>query len=317
MAATRRANAQRAGQSAIQEIAIAQGRDVSRSPTGQLQLGEPDPSKAIGKYAVRPSGLMQSQVEELPGGFKAVYDREGRLVGTNLPNVSPLDATDRAAVNRGEGTVAEGQSLRAAMDKAVRAAQQARPAAASLAEAGFTPLGGAAEQVAAEESAFMPPLPTPTPTPPAPTSPQGPSAASVFRETVPSFSDSVRQLPPMRPATPAETVRGATSSDPFSALLAQQPPMVAPTESAPPNKWEDMLSFSSMRNALPSELREGGEALLRAFLRAQQAAQVMGGEAPSAPRPPTERDAEVDQRLRDYASLTVNPLAYLFRAFTK
>lgn len=129
-AAARRANALRAGQSAIQETAIAQGRDVSQSPTGQLQLGEVDPSKAIGRFAVRPSGLMQSQVEELPGGFKAVYDREGRLVGTNLPGVSTLDATDRAAFNRGESTVAERQGLREAMDKAVRDAMQARPAAA-------------------------------------------------------------------------------------------------------------------------------------------------------------------------------------------
>lgn len=129
-AAARRANQMASGAQAIRETAIAQGRNVAVSPEGQIQISDPDPSKAIGRFAVRPSGLMQSQVEELPGGFKAVYDREGRLVGTNLPNVSPLDATDRAAVNRGEGTVAEGQSLRAAMDKAVRAAQQARPAAA-------------------------------------------------------------------------------------------------------------------------------------------------------------------------------------------
>lgn len=130
-AATRRANALRAGQSAIQETAIAQGRDVGRSPTGQLQMGEPDPSKAIGRFAVRPSGLMQSQVEELPGGFKAVYDREGRLVGTNAPvqvkadaaTKSPgefMDAADRAAFNRGEGTAAEQAALYPAMEAAVR-----------------------------------------------------------------------------------------------------------------------------------------------------------------------------------------------------
>ena len=176
-AAARRSNQMARGAQAIRETAIAQGRNVAVSPEGRIQISDPDPAKALGRFAVRPSGLMQSQVEELPGGFKAVYDREGRLVGTNAPVQVKADAATKSP---GEGTVAEGQSLRAAMDKAVRAAQQARPAAATPAEAGFTPLGGAAEQVVAEESAFMPPLPlplptpTPLPTPPAPTSPQGP-----------------------------------------------------------------------------------------------------------------------------------------------
>ena len=130
-AAARRTNQMARGAQAIRETAIAQGRNVAVSPEGQIQISDPDPSKAIGKYAVRPSGLMQSQVEELPGGFKAVYDREGRLVGTNAPvqvkadaaTKSPgefMDAMDRAAFNRGEGTAAEKAALSPAMEAAVR-----------------------------------------------------------------------------------------------------------------------------------------------------------------------------------------------------
>lgn len=138
-AAARRANQMARGAQAIRETAIAQGRNVAVSPKGQIKIDEKiDPSKAIGKYAVRPSGLMQSQVEELPGGFKAVYDREGRLVGTNVPFEVPsdpatkspgefMDAMDRAAFNRGEGTAAEQAALYPAMEAAVRQQRKVVP----------------------------------------------------------------------------------------------------------------------------------------------------------------------------------------------
>lgn len=146
-AATRRTNQMARGAQAVRERAIAQGRDVSVSPGGQIQIGEADPYKAIGKYRTLPSGLSVDQVENLPGGFKAVYDREGRLVGTNAPlpeiasdrpdpnNVDkfgnaamlPMDAIDRAAINRGEGTVAELSRLYPAMEEAVRNQRNYRP----------------------------------------------------------------------------------------------------------------------------------------------------------------------------------------------
>lgn len=137
-AAARRANQMASGAQAIRETAIAQGRNVAVSPEGRIQISDPDPSKAIGKYAVRPSGLMQSQVEELPGGFKAVYDREGRLVGTNVPFEVPsdpatkspgpfMDAIDRAAFNRGDSTAAERAALYPAMEAAVRQQRKVVP----------------------------------------------------------------------------------------------------------------------------------------------------------------------------------------------
>jgi hypothetical protein len=141
-AATRRTNQMARGAQAIRENAIAQGRDVSVSPEGQIQIGEADPYKAIGKYRTLPSGLSVDQVENLPGGFKAVYDREGRLVGTNAPVQVPadaatkspgpfMDALDQAAFNRGEGTAAEKAALYPAMEAAVRQARMAKPAVAT------------------------------------------------------------------------------------------------------------------------------------------------------------------------------------------
>ena len=137
-AAARRANQMASGAQAIRETAIAQGRNVAVSPEGRIQISDPDPSKAIGRFAVRPSGLMQSQVEELPGGFKAVYDREGRLVGTNVPFEVPsdpatkspgpfMDAIDRAAFNRGDSTAAERAALYPAMEAAVRQQRKVVP----------------------------------------------------------------------------------------------------------------------------------------------------------------------------------------------
>lgn len=140
-AAIRRTNQMSRGAQAVRERAIAQGRDVGVSPEGQIQIGDPDPYKAIGKYRTLPSGLSVDQVENLPGGFKAVYDREGRLVGTNAPVQVPadaatkspgqfMDALDKAAFNRGEGTAAEKAALYPAMEAAVRQARMAKPAAA-------------------------------------------------------------------------------------------------------------------------------------------------------------------------------------------
>lgn len=82
-------------------------------------------------FGPRPSGLMQSQVVELPGGGKAVYDREGRLVGTNIPVETGMSAADRADFNRGEGLTSERNALRPAMEEAVRKAMEARVAAQS------------------------------------------------------------------------------------------------------------------------------------------------------------------------------------------
>lgn len=141
-AAIRRTNQMSRGAQAVRERAIAQGRDVSVSPEGQIQIGDPDPYKAIGKYRTLPSGLSVDQVENLPGGFKAVYDREGRLVGTNAPVQVPadaatkspgqfMDALDKAAFNRGEGTAAEKAALYPAMEAAVRQARMAKPAVAA------------------------------------------------------------------------------------------------------------------------------------------------------------------------------------------
>lgn len=126
-AAIRRTNQMSRGAQAVREQAIAQGRDVSVSPEGQIQIGAPDPAKAIS--GVRPSGLMQSQVVELPGGGRAVYDREGRLVGTNIPVDTGMSAADRADLNRGQGLASERSALRPAMEDAVRKAMEARVAA--------------------------------------------------------------------------------------------------------------------------------------------------------------------------------------------
>lgn len=80
-------------------------------------------------FGPRPSGLLQSQVVELPGGGKAVYDREGRLVGTNIPVDTGMSAADRAGFNRGQGLASERSALRPAMEDAVRKAMEARVAA--------------------------------------------------------------------------------------------------------------------------------------------------------------------------------------------
>lgn len=158
-AAIRRTNQMSRGAQAVRERAIAQGRDVSVSPEGQIQIGAPDPYKAIGKYRTLPSGLSVDQVENLPGGFKAVYDREGRLVGTNAPVQVPadaatkspgqfMDALDKAAFNRGEGTAAEKAALYPAMEAAVRQARMAKPAAAP--GASVLPVSSAAPAPTAE-----------------------------------------------------------------------------------------------------------------------------------------------------------------------
>lgn len=128
-AAIRRTNQMSRGAQAVRERAIAQGRDVSVSPEGQIQIGDPDPYKAIGKYRTLPSGLSVDQVENLPGGGKAVYDREGRLVGTNIPVDTGMSAADRADFNRGQGLASERSALRPAMEEAVRQAMEARVAA--------------------------------------------------------------------------------------------------------------------------------------------------------------------------------------------
>jgi hypothetical protein len=128
-AAIRRTNQMSRGAQAVRERAIAQGRDVSVSPEGQIQIGAPDPYKAIGQYRTLPSGLSVDQVENLPGGGKAVYDREGRLVGTNIPVDTGMSAADRADFNRGQGLASERSALRPAMEDAVRKAMEARVAA--------------------------------------------------------------------------------------------------------------------------------------------------------------------------------------------
>ena len=122
-----------AGRSAVAERARAQGRSVTYDQAGNPVIGDVNPAQAIGQYAVRPSGLMQSQVVDLPQGGRAVYDREGRLVGTSAPVNTGLDATDRAAFNRGQGTVAEQTRLRSAMEEGVRKAMQAPVAAPAMA----------------------------------------------------------------------------------------------------------------------------------------------------------------------------------------
>jgi hypothetical protein len=143
-----------AGRSAVAERARAQGRSVTYDEAGNPVIGDVNPAQAIGQYAVRPSGLMQSQVVDLPQGGRAVYDREGRLVGTNISGISDLDATDRVAFNRGQGTVAEQGRLRSAMEEGVRKAMQAPMAAA----AATAPVAATA---AAPIAAALPPLATP------------------------------------------------------------------------------------------------------------------------------------------------------------
>lgn len=172
-AATRRTNQMSRGAQAVRERAIAQGRDVGVSPDGQIQIGEADPYKAIGKYRTLPSGLSVDQVENLPGGFKAVYDREGRLVGTNVPVQVPsdaatkspgqfMDALDKAAFNRGEGTAAEKAALYPAMEAAVRQARMAKPAAAP--GASVLPATPAAPAPAAKpvQEGLLPPIGLPS-----------------------------------------------------------------------------------------------------------------------------------------------------------
>ena len=172
-AAIRRTNQMSRGAQAVREQAIAQGRDVSVSPDRQIQIGAPDPYKAIGQYRTLPSGLSVDQVENLPGGGKAVYDREGRLVGTNVPVQVPsdaatkspgqfMDALDKAAFNRGEGTAAEKAALYPAMEAAVRQARMANPAAAP--GASVLPATPAAPAPAAKpvQEGLLPPIGLPS-----------------------------------------------------------------------------------------------------------------------------------------------------------
>lgn len=168
-AAIRRTNQMARGAQAVRERAIAQGRDVSVSPEGQIQIGDPDPYKAIGKYRTLPSGLSVDQVENLPGGFKAVYDREGKLVGTNVPVQVPsdaatkspgqfMDALDKAAFNRGEGTAAEKAALYPAMEAAVRQARMAKPAAAPGASVLPAATAAPATSVQPTQEGLLPPI---------------------------------------------------------------------------------------------------------------------------------------------------------------
>jgi hypothetical protein len=174
-AATRRANQLAAGRAAVEERKALQA------------MTQP-----------RPSGLMQSQVEELPGGFKAVYDRGGRLVGTNVPvqvkadaaTKSPgefMDAVDRAAFNRGEGTAAEQAALYPAMETAVREqrADTVRPRQATK--------EGAVQQALDTLDKYPPPVrPTGTAFPPS-------LVDALTQVAIPDYRASASAVPPETP----------------------------------------------------------------------------------------------------------------------
>lgn len=168
-----------AGRSAVIERAIAQGRSVTYDQSGNPVIGDVNPAQAIGDVS-RPSGLMQSQVVDLPQGGRAVYDREGRLVGTNLSGISDLDATDRAAFNRGQGTVAEQARLRSAMEEGVRKAMQT-PVAAAAATAPVAATAAAPVAAAPVATVQVAPTPSAFSIPNVPTQPT-PMAAAPFRD---------------------------------------------------------------------------------------------------------------------------------------
>lgn len=163
-----------AGRSAVAERARAQGRSVTYDQAGNPVIGDVNPAQAIGQYAVRPSGLMQSQVVDLPQGGRAVYDREGRLVGTNLSGISDLDATDRAAFNRGQGTVAEQARLRSAMEEGVRKAMQAPMAAAAATAPVAAPVAAPAAAPIAAAPVAAPAVRAPVPMPASQATPAAP-----------------------------------------------------------------------------------------------------------------------------------------------
>jgi hypothetical protein len=195
-AAIRRTNQMSRGAQAVRERAIAQGRDVSVSPERQIQIGDPDPYKAIGQYRTLPSGLNVDQVESLPGGGKAVYDREGRLVGTNTPVDTGMSAADRAAFSRGEGLASERSALRPAMEDAVRKAMESR--------------------VAAQAEA-------------APRLPQPRTFTEALTElSIPNFSGT-RPLAPSAPAVETESVVSEAITEPARPQLGRMPTSLAGT----------------------------------------------------------------------------------------
>jgi hypothetical protein len=135
-----------AGQAAVAERAAAQGRTLQTAPDGTQFYGAPDPTRAIGNYRVRPSGLMEDQVQTLPTGELALYDRTGRLVGTTArveslsdrydpkdvdsfgnPKRLPMDAIDRRAFNEGRGTASEREAFGSALIDTVRNQMSAQP----------------------------------------------------------------------------------------------------------------------------------------------------------------------------------------------
>jgi hypothetical protein len=146
LARARAARMLAAGQSAVAERAAAQGRTLQTAPDGTQFYGAPDPTRAIGNYRVRPSGLMEDQVQTLPTGELALYDRTGRLVGTTAsveslsdrydpkdvdsfgnPKRLPMDAIDRRAFNEGRGTASEREAFGSALIDTVRNQMESQP----------------------------------------------------------------------------------------------------------------------------------------------------------------------------------------------
>lgn len=224
-----------AGRSAVAERARAQGRSVTYDQSGNPVIGDVNPAQAIGQYAVRPSGLMQSQVVDLPQGGRAVYDREGRLVGTNLSGISDLDATDRAAFNSGQGTVAEQARLRSAMEEGVRKAMQA-PVAAAAATAPVAALV-AAPVAAAPVAAPVATVPAPRQTP----------AANEFRleEDLAALAEAERLAPAAtQSVTPQEALAQAQQ------FLQEEPARIAEETSRKGDKeYRDQIAKTTQELA--------------------------------------------------------------------
>ena len=97
--------------------------ELSQQRAMQMQQGMAEGGQAVKNLqayqALNPptiSGLPSSQVVTSDTGYKAVLDAQGNIVGTNVPT-APVSASvgkfadERAAFNRGEGTMLEKAAL--------------------------------------------------------------------------------------------------------------------------------------------------------------------------------------------------------------
>lgn len=223
-----------AGRSAIIERARLQGRQVGIDPnTGAPIISGPVTQQLVNGQlvGVRPSGLLESQVMTTPTGQRFVFDREGRVVGTNAPvsmlsdrpdlsNVDrfgnaamlPMDAVDRAAFNQGQGTVSEQRRLSPAIQQAFQ--QALRGSMASPAATGAAAAPATAAPTATATAA------------PAPAAPYTPSPATRALMAAPMPAALAAVSPPL--ATAARPVPLEQAVSQAEQFIAEETPELVP-----------------------------------------------------------------------------------------